>query len=72
MQVPGPDAPVGEILGEFFREPFCERGDQHPVAPGDSCLHIPDHVLGLPFDGAHFDLRIDKSGGADDLLDDLG
>ena len=33
------------------------------------CLHLADHIVGLPLDRPDLDIRVDKTGRADDLLD---
>ena len=69
VEVAGPDLFVGKELTEFLGQLLRERGDENTVAPGNRLLHLRDHVIGLAFNGPDLDLRVDKPGGPDDLLD---
>src|SRR5258706_8325131 len=56
---------------EVFREAFGERGDEHALALGGALLDLSQQVRLLALRGPNFDDRIDQTGRADHLLDDL-
>ncbi len=62
---------VFQIIGQILRHLFGQRRYQHPLASGRSRVDLPNEVVNLSLYRPHNDLRIEQTGRADNLLDDL-
>ena len=58
---------AGQILCHFLGQ----RGNQNPFPACRAGINFTDQVIDLPFNGPHFDLRVEQPGWADHLLDHL-
>ena len=68
MHIADADALFVEILGQVFGHAFGQGGDQHAEPKGCDLADLVQKVVNLHLDWADFDLRVDQTGGADDLF----
>ena len=68
MDVPAPDAYLGEILVQFFRHPLGKRGDEHALVAFGAGADLLHEVVDLVLDGPDLDGRVQQAGRPDDLF----
>jgi hypothetical protein len=71
VHILGLDAGGAEEVGQILRHFDGQGGDQHPLLTLDAQVDLPNQVVDLPLHRAHLQLRIQKAGGADQLLHNL-
>ena len=71
MQVMHLHAHFAQIVGELFRHSLGQRGDDAALPFGDAPAYLIEQVVDLPLGGLDLYQRVEQSGRADDLLDDL-
>ncbi len=64
-------AGLGQERSEILGHPFGQGGDERSLAAGDHHVESSAQVIDLVLGGQHDDLRVDQTGGADHLFDDL-
>ena len=62
---------VGQVLGQVLGHALGQRRDQHALARRRAADDLGEHVVDLGGRRTHFDLRIEESCRAHDLLDEL-
>ena len=72
MQVVGTDADLAEIVGQVLGHLLGQRGDECALATLGAGLDLADEIVDLAVGTAHLHIGIEQSGGADELLDNLG
>ena len=71
VQVAHLDVVFVEILGQVFRHPLGQGGDQHPLAHGGAQTDLRQQVVHLGRGRTHLDLGIQQAGGTYHLLHHL-
>ena len=71
VQVAHPHLVLRQVIGEVFRHPLGEGGDQHPLVLGRPIADLSEQIVHLTRGGPHLHHRIEHPGGADHLLSHL-
>ncbi len=70
MHIAAADTNLGVIVGEIFGHALRECGDQDALILRCAVADLCQKIVNLTLDRTDFYLRIDKSGGANNLFDD--
>ncbi len=68
MQIGDLDVHVRQEVAEVFGHFFGQRGHQRPFAALHAATHLQKQILDLILHRPHLYLRIEQTGGADDLF----
>ena len=68
MEITYTNADIFHIIRQIFRHTFCQCRDKNLISLFYFFIDFSDQVIDLTFHRTHLNLRIQKSGRADDLL----
>src|SRR5258707_12351488 len=70
MEITAAHANLSEILGKILSHALGQRRNEHTLITLGTHANFLQQVVHLTFDRAYLDLRVDKAGGTNHLLDE--